>query len=174
MIRKTTFPTLNQAVLLTAGVSAALLIGAHIFEYLGYAPCDLCLKQRLPHWVNIAIGILALIVLWRGMKNIALLLLLGMAGALSTTAAIAAYHVGVEQKWWQGPSACSANTFDANVSVDDLLAQIQGSVVIPCDQATWSLFGISMAGYNFLISMAAVLFALWAILRIKGHDQAAR
>lgn len=169
MITKPTFPSLKQSILLTAAVSAALLIGAHIFEYLGYAPCDLCLKQRLPHWVNLGIAIMALFVLWRGLKNIALLFLLAMAGALSATAGIAAYHVGVEQKWWQGPSACSANSFDPNANIDDLLAQIQGSVIIPCDQATWSLFGVSMAGYNFLISTAAALFALWAILRIKRN-----
>lgn len=166
-----TFPSIKQAIVLTALVSTSLILGAHIFQALGYEPCDLCLKQRTPHWVNMALGALALILVWRGLSRLTPLFLLAMSGALSVTAGIAGYHVGVEQKWWEGPTGCSAGGFDPNLSVEDMLAQIEGTTVVPCDQVTWSLFGLSMAGYNFLISTAAALFALWAISRIMRHGR---
>ena len=165
------FPSQNQAVILTALVSTVLLAGAHIFQALGYEPCDLCLQQRTPHWINMGLGAFALLLIWRGFSRLAPLLLLAMAGALSVTAGIAGYHVGVEQKWWQGPTGCSAGGFDPNLSIEDMLAQIEGTTVVPCDQVTWSLFNISMAGYNFLISTTAALFALWALSRIMRHGR---
>lgn len=166
-----TFPTDNQAVILTALVSTLLIVGAHIFQFAGYEPCDLCLQQRTPHYVNMGLGAIALLLLWRGMQRIIPLFLLGMAGALSVTAGIAAYHVGVEQKWWEGPTGCSAGGLDPNLSLEEMLAQIEGTAVVPCDQVTWSLFGVSMAGYNFLISTAAALFALWALSRMMRNGR---
>jgi disulfide bond formation protein DsbB len=166
-----TFPSETQAITLTALVSTLLIAGAHIFQFAGYEPCDLCLQQRTPHWVNMGLGAAALVLLWRGFNRLTPLFLLAMAGALSVTAGIAAYHVGVEQKWWEGPTGCSAGGIGPNLSLEEMLAQIENTTVVPCDQVTWSLFGVSMAGYNFLISTAAALFALWALSRMMRNGR---
>lgn len=165
------FTTPLGAVSITAGVSLALLLGALGFQHIGgLAPCELCLTQRVPHRVVIGLGVVALALLAvRQVRFIPALLLL-MALGLSVSAGIGAYHAGVEWKWWQGPSACSSG-LNADASLDDLLSQLQASQVVSCTDIPWSLFGISMAGYNFLISSAAALFALWAALRIVRHDK---
>ncbi len=135
--------------------SFSLLIGAFIFQAFGYAPCAMCLWQRWPHGVAIVIGILFFI------TNKKYFLPLG-AISVATTGGIGAFHVGVEQKWWEGPSSCtnSGNAF-AGLSGNDLLpsAPLQVEKIVFCDDIVWELFGISMAGYNFLISIALV--ALW-------------
>ena len=94
--------TYRTLVLLAAGGSLALMLGAWGFQYIGdMPPCNLCYWQRYPHYTAMGIGALAL--LFGG----ALLALLGALSAL-TTAGIAAYHTGVERGWWQGPSSCTA------------------------------------------------------------------
>lgn len=138
-------------ILLAAGGSAALLAGAHIFEALGYAPCKLCLWQRGPHWAAVAIGVAALLVPGR---------VLPMAGALAAAATglLGLYHTGVEQRWWPGPDACTSGGSLAG-SADDLLDAIMAAPLVRCDEVAWSLFGISMASWNALLSFA--LMTLW-------------
>lgn len=143
--------------------SAALLGGAFAFQYIGgLAPCHLCLLQRWPHAAAILIGILAL-TLRRGM----LALLLPWAGMLAalTTAALGAYHSGVELHWWPGPSTCTAGDI-SNISAQDLLAQIQAAPVVQCDQVAWEMLGLSMASWNMLASL--VLAALWLLAARKA------
>lgn len=134
--------------------SLALLIGAWVFQYLGYAPCKLCYWQRYPHIVAVAIGATSLVIgAPRG---------LAVFGALAalTTAVIGAYHAGVEQGWWEGPSSCSG---DANalsgLSAADLLSTDIPEVLIMCDEIAWSFAGLSMAGWNALLSLGLAL--LW-------------
>ena len=91
--------TRKTLVLLAAGGSAALLIGAFIFQALGYLPCQMCLWQRWPHGGAILAGGLAVL------TGARLFIALGGLSAL-TTGAIGAYHAGVEQHWWPGPSSC--------------------------------------------------------------------
>ncbi|MGD9294899.1 MAG: disulfide bond formation protein B [Roseobacter sp.] len=132
--------------------SAALMIAALAFQHIGgMAPCKMCIWQRYPHVVAILLGLAALTF----RKNV--LLLLGAAAA-ATTAAIGYYHAGVEQGWWQGPSTCSAGTIDG-MSADALLDQIMSAPLVRCDDIPWELFGISMAGWNALVSSG--LAALW-------------
>lgn len=141
----------RQAMGATAG-SAALLVGALCFQYLGgLAPCHLCLLQRWPHAIAILIGLLILALPRRGLALVAALVLVAGAG-------IAAYHVGVEQHWWAGPTSCTAPE-PGSLSAADLLRQIEATPVVACDQIAWSLFGISMAGWNLLASLA--LAVLW-------------
>jgi disulfide bond formation protein DsbB len=143
--------------------SAALLGGAFAFQYIGgLAPCHLCLLQRWPHAAAILIGILAL-TLRRGM----LALLLPWAGMLAalTTAALGAYHSGVELHWWPGPSTCTAGDI-SKISAQDLLAQIQAAPVVQCDQVAWEMLGLSMASWNMLASL--VLAALWLLAARKA------
>jgi disulfide bond formation protein DsbB len=144
----------RQLLLLATLGSAGLLLGALAFQHIGgMAPCKLCIWQRYPHALAVVTGalMLALHVRW--------LALIGAAAALAT-AAVGIYHVGVEQGWWQGPSTCSAGPVE-ELSPDALLDQIMAAPLVRCDDIPWELFGISMAGWNALVSLA--LMALWLV-----------
>jgi disulfide bond formation protein DsbB len=132
--------------------STALLLGALAFQYLGgLAPCHLCLLQRWPHAAAIAIGLLILAWPKRGLALLGALVVLVGAG-------IAVYHVGGEQHWCAGPTTCTAPEPGAQSS-GELLDQILATPVVLCDQVAWSLWGISMAGWNAILSL--VLAWLW-------------
>ncbi|MEM8655329.1 MAG: disulfide bond formation protein B [Pseudomonadota bacterium] len=143
--------TRTRYILLAAGGSAALLLGAFAFQALGYAPCQMCLWQRYPHATAIALGALAVFL------PLPALIALGALAAL-TTAGIGGYHVGVEQGWWQGPTSCSAGAIDT-LDPDALFDQIMAAPLIRCDEIAWQFAGLSMAGWNMVISLA--LAALW-------------
>nr|WP_304504816.1 disulfide bond formation protein B [Defluviimonas sediminis] len=138
--------------ILLAGLGSLLLLGgAFVFQALGYAPCKLCLWQRWPHAVAIVLAGLSLIVAHRALPWLG-------AAAAATTGAIGVFHAGVELKWWEGPTTCTSGAV-GGMSVDDLLAQINAAPLIRCDEIAWSLFGVSMAGWNAILSFA--LAALW-------------
>ena len=145
-----TRPTL---ILIATLGSAAMLGGAFAFQYIGgLAPCQLCLYQRWPHAAAILIGVLALATGWRG---------LAWAGALAAlaTAAIGVFHVGVEQLWWEGLATCTAGSI-SGISTADLLDPTKDvAAVVRCDEIAWSLFGISMAGWNVILSLG--LAGIW-------------
>lgn len=135
-----------------AAGSAALLLGALAFQYLGgMAPCHLCILQRWPHVLAVLLGLTLLVLPSRVTAALGALTLLVAAG-------IAAYHVGVEQRWWQGPATCTAPDPGA-IPPGDLLNQILQTPVVLCDQIAWSFLGVSMAGWNAILSL--VLAALW-------------
>ena len=137
---------------LAAGGSAALLLGAFAFQHLGgLAPCKLCIWQRYPHVAAIALGALALIV------PLPILIALGALAAL-ITAGIGGYHVGVEQGWWEGPTTCSSAPVD-NLDPNALFDQIMAAPLVRCDEIAWQFAGLSMAGWNMVISL--VLAGLW-------------
>lgn len=142
--------TYRQTILAAAGGSAALLIGAFLFQALGYAPCKMCLWQRWPHAAAIAIGMLAVALPSR---------LLALIGALAAaiTAAIGIYHTGVERDWWEGPASCSGGGNLSGLSGEDLLSFDQINVVM-CDEVAWQLAGLSMASWNALFSLALAAF----------------
>ncbi len=92
---------------------------------------------------------------------------MALAGlAFLTGAGIAIFHVGVEQLWWRGTTECHAPVFDPNASIADLREQLLGTGFVACDEVQWSLFGISMAGYNVLASLGLALASLWAARNI--------
>lgn len=155
-----TFFTARMAALLTTAAGVAVLGTAYIFQYgFGYQPCQLCLYQRIPWWIAIGIGCAAF---WAqkkypGLRNM-LLVLAGIT--LLVGAGLAAYHAGVEWKWWEGPTGCSGNE---NIDFNDIEAvkrALMAGPAVRCDEVPWSLFGLSMAGYNFLLSLAVGLYAL--------------
>lgn len=143
--------TRSRLILLAAGGSLALLLGAFAFQAAGYAPCKLCLWQRWPHAAAVLIGALAL---WLP------LLWLPVAGALAalTTGGFGVYHAGVEQGWWQGPDTCTSGAI-GGLSPDQLLDQIMTAPLIRCDEVAWAFAGLSMAGWNAVLSFG--LAALW-------------
>jgi disulfide bond formation protein DsbB len=154
--------------------SGALLGGAWAFQlWGGLAPCELCLWQRYPHYAVLFLSLIFMLI-GRGAPG----RLLGMFALLFgldwlASAGIAGFHVGVEQHWWQGLQACGAGGIDGNLGLDALKAQILAAPVIRCDEVPWSLFGISLAGYNLLISggLALVAFAVSAKLHALDLDR---
>lgn len=139
-------------ILLAAGGSLALLLGAFGFQHLGgLAPCKMCLWQRWPHAAAILIGAVALILPGRALP------LIGALAAL-TTAAIGFYHTGVERGWWQGPSTCTSGSVDG-LTPQELMEQIMAAPLVRCDEVPWDMLGLSMASWNALASLA--LAALW-------------
>lgn len=145
------------AILLAAGGSAAVLAAAFAFQYLGgLAPCQLCIWQRWPHAAAVGIGALALIVT-RGIPG-RILPLLGALAALAS-AGIGVFHVGVEQKWWEGLASCTAGSISGLSTADLLNPDVAVGAVVRCDAIAWQMFGISMAGWNVILS--ALLAMIW-------------
>ncbi|MDE4131686.1 disulfide bond formation protein B [Phaeobacter sp. QD34_3] len=137
-------------ILLAAGGSAALLLGAFGFQYIGdMPPCKMCYWQRYPHGAAIAIGALALIL------SGAALPYLGALAALATSA-IGGFHAGVEQGWWEGPSTCTSGPV-SGLTPEQLMEQIMAAPLVRCDEIPWEMFGLSMAGWNAVISFGLAL-----------------
>ncbi len=140
-------------VILAAGGSAALLLGAWGFQHIGgLAPCKMCIWQRYPHVAAVVIGALALM-----LPKLNPLPLIGALAAM-ITAGIGFFHAGVEQGWWEGPSTCTSGDI-GGLSAEELMNQIMAAPLVRCDEIPWEMFGLSMAGWNAAIS--AVLVLLW-------------
>ena len=150
--------------------SAVVLGGAYLSQYWGgLAPCELCLLQRWPWGVAIVIALVAIMVGNRpALPWVALLLAVIFAGG----SALAFYHVGVEQHWFAGPSACSAAATAAD-TVEALKAQILRQQPVRCDEPAWSLAGISLAGWNLLASLIMIGSCLAAFLQSRRPPQQA-
>jgi disulfide bond formation protein DsbB len=150
------FPlTRPQLTLIATLGSVALLGGAFAFQYIGgLAPCALCLWQRWPHAAAVLILLLALATRWRW---------LAWAGALAAlaTAGLGLFHAGVEQGWWEFVSSCTQGSISGLSTADLLDPTANIAAPVRCDEIPWSLFGISMAGWNAIASTG--LAGLWAI-----------
>jgi len=139
-------------IILASAGSAALLLGAFGFQYIGeMAPCKLCIWQRYPHGAAVVIGAVGLAFP---------LLILPYLGALAAlaTAGVGAYHTGVERGWWEGPSTCTSGPI-GNLSADELMQQIMSAPLVRCDDVPWEMLGLSMASWNAVASF--VLALLW-------------
>jgi len=151
------------AAFLILAASAAVLGGALLFEHVGeLPPCTLCLYERWPYKVAIALSLIALMAGERPATRWVVVL---CAGLFAAGAVLAFYHVGVEQHWFAGPSACTGTDAAAD-SVEALKAQIMGKKPVRCDEVPWALFGVSLAGWNLLASAALALFCLAAYRRL--------
>lgn len=146
--------TSRHWMMIAAAGSAALMLGALAFQHIGgMAPCKLCIWQRWPHVAAIAIGAVAALAILPAR------LLAGLGGlAALATAAIGAYHTGVERKWWEGPASCSGGSV-GDQSAQDLFAQIMAAPLVRCDEVPWEMLGLSMASWNALASLA--LAGVW-------------
>ncbi len=146
---------------LAALSSALLLATVFAMQYLGgLAPCPLCLLQRWPHAAVVALGLVALVpALPPGARRAILGLI---AVAFATTAGIGAYHAGVEYGWLAGPTACTGTV--GGDTLEELRRNLMAAAPVRCDEVPWALFGISLAGYNALLSAALAGFAGWAAI----------
>jgi disulfide bond formation protein DsbB len=144
--------------------SSVVLGGALLSQYWGgLAPCELCLLQRWPWGVAIVISFVATMVGSRpALPWVAALL----AVVFGVSSAVAFYHVGVEQHWFSGPTACSGAATAAD-TVDALKAQILRQQPVRCDEVAWSLWGISLAGWNLLASLVMMGCCLVAAMHTR-------
>lgn len=151
-------PFTVQALIVAVAASASLLVGAHIFEAIGYLPCPLCLDQRQAHWVALAVAGAGLGAHFLFRARLAAAAAVGAAAMVYLfSAGLAFFHTGVEFKFWPGPATCSGQASaitDASVLETALVEKPKGP---SCIDAQWRFLGISMAGYNLLAS--AGLFA---------------
>ena len=139
-------------------VGPTLLLGGALYlqHFHNLPPCEMCIWQRWPHFAAIVLGLLALFV--RSARRPLVML---AALAVLVSAGIALYHVGVEQKWWQGPTACTANL----TSGADMLKNILAAPVVRCDAIPFSFLGLSLAGWNLLFSGLIGGAVLWLTAR---------
>lgn len=168
----TSKPLVDRALAIAAATSASLLVGAHLFERVGrLAPCELCLDQREAHWTALA---LALVGLFAGLalkwRRAAAATVGACAFGYLVSAGLAFYHAGVENHYWPGPATCgSGGAVDlGSGSLADVLNQKPARP--SCSEAAWRLFGVSMAGYNLLLS--AGLFVLCLVAAGKAARDA--
>ena len=154
MLQMLMTPSRRLFIAVAASGSAALLLAAFGFQYLGgLAPCAMCLWQRWPHVAAIALGAIGVAMPVAAIAWLGALSMLGNAG-------IALYHTGVERDWWEGPTSCSGGGGDLGaMSVDDLLNPEIGTGIVMCDEVAWDMLGLSMASWNGLACLA--LAAIW-------------
>ena len=153
---------LGLARLLGLIVPAALLAGAYAFQYIGgLAPCEMCYWQRYAHWAALAFALVSLAAAARlpdrGRSFVWLAAL-----AIFVSGAIGGYHAGVEAGIFEGFTQCTAAI---GGSGGDALARVLSAPLVRCDEVQWALFGISMAGWNAILSVAAALVILWLSLK---------
>ena len=157
----------KRIALLQVILGGAVLGSAYGFQYLGgLQPCALCLYQRWPWWIAIGFGLVA--VLLRDHPGIQKTVVALASLAILAGAGVAGFHVGVEQQWWPGLASCGGLS-EMPMTVEALKQQIMNAPVVRCDEVAWSLMGISMAGYNTLLSLALGLGGL-VLLRRRGTD----
>lgn len=158
-LRKDPVPAAAAAVFIVGLITIA---GFFFFQYvLGYPPCPLCLEQRIPYYFSVPLAAL----LWLGAgygasRKVLMLGFLVIAAAMLWDAGLAAFHAGVEWRLWPGPTDCSGPV-NALGSTGDLMKSLENIRVIRCDEAAWRLFGISLPGYNVLVSLLMVAIAAW-------------
>ena len=156
------------AALLIALIAAATLAGAWFFQLvLDIKPCPLCLEQRYAYYLALPLAAFVAYFAARGaprqvlMAGFIILLLATLANAW-----LGGYHAGVEWKFWPGPTDCSGPLVDFG-KAGSLLEQLDKVKVVRCDEVQWRFLGLSLAGYNVLISLAMAVMALWGIVAAK-------
>ena len=150
------------ALLLLASI--AVLGTALLSQYVGgLAPCELCLYERWPYYATVVVMLLVSLSgkAARPALMLSVLIFLG-------SSALAAYHVGVEQHWIAGPTACTGDIGNAS-SPDALLQALQGRQPVQCDVVQWSFHGVSLAGLNLAVSLALMAFSLWAVTQLRAE-----
>ena len=152
-----------------AAIAAATLAGAWFFQLvLDIHPCPLCLEQRYAYYLAVPLALLVAFVASRDaprpvlLAGLGLLLLAALANAW-----LGGYHAGVEWKFWQGPTDCSGPIVDLG-SAGTLLQRLDTVKVIRCDDVQWRFLGLSLAGYNVLISLAMAAIAAWGFKSVMG------
>ena len=153
-------PQARTARWIVAIVPALLLGGAYVSQYVfGLYPCEMCWWQRWPHFAALGLAVLAFLLppqrLWITLAALAIIV----------SGLIGGFHAGVEYDWWEGVTGCASHTATTGKSA---LEAILDAPLVRCDVAPWTFLGVSLAGYNFIISLAAGIAALALVAR-KGN-----
>jgi len=145
----------------TLFLAAAVILTALGFEHLGgLAPCPLCLLQRYAYYAAIPLLFVAM-ALVSEMPRLAAVIFAVVALAFLANSGLGVYHAGVEWKLWAGPDTCGTMQVQST-NAADLLKRLETTIVPRCDEAAWTFLGLSMAGWNAVVSLAAFLGALKA------------
>jgi disulfide bond formation protein DsbB len=159
--------TPRNGALAVAAISTATLAGAWVFEFAGYAPCPLCLEQRHAYYAGIPLALLSAYLAGFGGRLAAIGLVL-IAGAFLYNAGLGAYHAGAEWGFWQGPADCAAATGSPKPpsgTMADFRASLENASVVSCTEPAIRILGLSLAGWNLLISLGIAAIAAWAAWR---------
>jgi disulfide bond formation protein DsbB len=161
-------PTARPILLLVLLASVAVISGALVFQYVvGLQPCELCYAERWPYYGAIAIAAMALFTDARRMlPGIAMLALIFLVSA-----GLAGYHVGVEQHWIEGPTACTGGASGAKTP-EELMKFLQNQQAVRCDEIQWSLLGLSLAGWNVATSLGLLAVTAFAVVRLRKESAA--
>ncbi len=154
------------AAALVALLGLATIGGAWFFQLVvGLPPCPLCLEQRYAYYFAIPLALLVLMGLSHGASRKVLVAALAViALGMLWNAGLGAYHAGVEWKFWAGPKDCSGSLSDLGTA-GGLLDKLKTVRVVRCDEIPWSFLGISLAGYNAIISLVLSMVAAWGAWR---------
>jgi disulfide bond formation protein DsbB len=157
-------PALSAAIAIAA-IAAATLAGAWFFQLvLDIRPCPLCLEQRYAYYLAIPLGALTALAAAKNASRAALVAGLAiLAAAALGNAWLGAYHAGVEWHFWQGPTDCTGEIGNLG-SAGNLLQRLDTVKVVRCDEVQWRFLGLSLAGYNLLISLLMAAIAAWGII----------
>lgn len=143
-------PSGRALALLAAAGSAATLGAALWFQFVvGLPPCAMCIWQRWPHVAAIALGAVAAATGWRPAMALGAVAMLAGSG-------LGVFHAGVEQRWWEGPTTCTSGSV-AGLSTQELLDRIMAAPLVRCDEIAWQFLGVSMAGWNAILSLGLAL-----------------
>jgi len=157
-------PVLSAATAI-AVVGAVTVLGAWFFQYvLGYNPCPLCLEQRYAYYFAVPLAVLtALGDEFGASRKVLIAALLVIAAGMLWNAALGVFHSGIEWGWWPGPQECSGSLGD--LGSGNLIDRLNSFRVVRCDEAAWRFLGLSLAGYNAVISLVLAALASWGVAR---------
>lgn len=157
-------PRMTAAIII-AVVGAAALLGAWFFQYVvGLPPCPLCLEQRVPYYFAIPLAVMVVLGVSYGAKpRVLQFALLAIAAGMLWNAYLGVYHAGIEWKWWTGTEACAGAVPNFRAQ-PDIMDRIGRTALVRCDEAPWRFLGLSLAGYNALISLGLAAAAVWGAL----------
>lgn len=158
--------------LLVAGFAAVTIATVWGFQHAGYTPCELCLLERDPFYVGLPLALIAALAAAAGHRGAAAWLLGLLALLFAASAVLAGYHAGVEWGFWAGPSGCSG-AVPAPAGVDDFLKQLDRVKVVRCDAPALRVAGLSLAGWNVVVSLGLAALAAIGLRRAIGRSGAA-
>jgi len=155
-------PALARARLLALALPAALLAGAYVSQYgFGLFPCEMCWWQRYAHFAALPLALIAYALPGKRWPVALAAVAIGVSGLIGL------FHAGVEYGWWEGFTTCTS-AIKLGGSADPLAAIMNKAPLVSCDQAQWTLFGVSLAGFNFALSAGGALLIAALLRRAKG------
>ena len=150
-------------------IGAATILAAWSFEWAGYPPCELCLKERIPYYAGVPLALLVAAVAWRRREGLLPAGFAALALIFAAGAVLGAYHAGVEWHFWPGPESCTGG-FSAPAKVEDFLSQLKTTNVVRCDAAAVHVLGLSLAGWDAVVCALLAGLACWGTVRASRNE----